>query len=160
MVKITDRSGRVIECQDATEAIAMLQYLHNEDLKASDKTSVPFAELASFVLVGDKNQALYWNRENFWKFIDALGETQKLLLSHLVQHRKMSDEEMRKNVGVKTNLELGGILSGVSKQAGAHNIPARAVYTIENETQGGETKKSYVIAYDFLRIASEMNWPS
>ena len=159
MVKITDRGGRVIECQDAAEAITILRHLDAEDRKAPNKTAVSVAEIASMLLLGDKKHTPYWDRENFWKFVDALGDTQRQLVGLLVQKRKMTDDEMRKAAKVSSNLELGGILSGISKQAGAQNIPARAVYTIENEPQGGETKKSYVIAVDFLKIALEMNWP-
>jgi hypothetical protein len=54
---------------------------------------------------------------------------------------------------------LAGVLSGISKQAGANNISARSVFNIENESKSGEVTKTYVVSLDFLRIANEMNWP-
>jgi len=77
----------------------------------------------------------------------------------LVRKGKASDAELRKAADVRSNLELGGILTAVSKQAAATNVPARAVFTIETETASGENKKTYAIAMEFLRMASEMNWP-
>ncbi len=159
MIKITDKSGRLIECQDADEANKILDHLGIEDRRELEKSRTSFADVLSRFLRGDLMQAGYWNRENFWKFIDSLGEPQRQLLTQLVQRCKISDEEVREILGINTNIELGGILSGVSKKAAALNIPARAVYVIENESKSGETTKSYVVAIGFLKIAIEMNWP-
>jgi hypothetical protein len=159
MIKITETSGRLIECQDADEANKVLDHLRIEDRRELEKSRTSFADVLSRFFLGDLMQAGYWNRENFWKFIDSVGEPQRQLLTQLVQRYKISDEEIRKDIGIKTNLELGGILSGISKQAGALNIPARAVFVIENESQSGETTKSYAVAIGFLKIAIEMNWP-
>ena len=39
------------------------------------------------------------------------------------------------------------------------NLPARAVFTIENESKSGETKKTYVVSNHFLETATENNCP-
>jgi hypothetical protein len=158
MVEIRDKDGNYIKCENADEAIAVLRHLRNEYRKANDNSNMPVKEVLSHLFLGP-GQTQYWTRENFHQFIDVLGETQKEVLSRLVERRKISDGELRKIAGVRTYLELGGILSGISKQAGNQNIPARAVYTIENEAQGGETSKSYVVANEFLKMAIDMNWP-
>ena len=71
----------------------------------------------------------------------------------------VSAEELRKVLKLDGNQALAGVLSGISKQAGSLNIPARSVYTVEDERRSGELHKTYVAANDFLRIANDMNWP-
>jgi CRP-like cAMP-binding protein len=101
----------------------------------------------------------HWTRESFWEFVEAVGEPQQRILKMLVKQHRATDEQLRKALKVDSNQQLAGILSGISKQAGAQNVPARAVYTIENESSAGNVTKTYVVAIDFLRIATEMNWP-
>jgi len=161
VIRIRDKRGRVIECSDAKEAITVLEYLEREEQKVI-RRRIPGAEGvlgAIAAMVGGTEETSFWKPDTFWKFIEALGKPQKRVLGLLVQKRRVSDDEIRKALGLDTNLELGGVLSGVSKQAASHNIPARAVFIIENEMKGGETTKTYVVALDFLRIATEMNWP-
>ena len=152
----------MIECTDANEAIAVLEHLEREEQEVI-RRGMPGANEGILEVIaamfGGREETSFWKRDTFWKFIEALGKPQKQVLGLLVQKRRMSDDEIRKALGLDTNLELGGVLSGVSKQAASHNIPARAVFTIENEMKGGETTKTYVVALDFLRIATEMNWP-
>jgi hypothetical protein len=107
----------------------------------------------------EKRERNPWNGDLFWKFIESLGDSQKLILSKLILKRSLKDKELRNLVGVKDNKQLAGVMSGISKQAAAHNIPARAVFKIENESKAGEVTKTYVVSLDFLRIANEMNWP-
>jgi hypothetical protein len=149
MIKII-ANGRQLECTTTEEAIAILNHLDAIGRKS------PLAVLVEMFGVSETS---HWTRESFWKFIENVGEQQQSILSLLVQKRKASAEEMRKILNVDSNQKLAGILSGISKRAGAQNIPARAVYTIENESKNGEMTKTYVAAMDFLRIATEMNWP-
>ena len=66
---------------------------------------------------------------------------------------------LREAVGVSANQQLAGVLSGVSKQAAALDLSARAVFTIENESKSGETTKTYVVSKHFLATANTCNWP-
>jgi hypothetical protein len=99
-----------------------------------------------------------WNNRLFWKFVDSLGERQKEVLQVLRSTSKISDADLRKALGVQSNQQLAGILSGISKQAAALDIPARSVYKIENEFKSGETQKFYKIAGEFRWIATRNNW--
>jgi hypothetical protein len=156
MIKIHDKHGYVIECSNAKEAIAVLQHLQRESQNAFRPPALKaLAALSSFA---SGEESTSWTDDAFWQFIEALGEMQKRILALLVEKRRMTDNDLRKVLKIETNLELGGILSGVSKQASSHGIPARAVFTIENESKGGETTKTYVVNTGFLRIATAMNW--
>jgi hypothetical protein len=155
MIKIYDKHGHKIECSDAKEAIAVLEYLQRQRKNTLPPAFKGLAALSSFAS-GEESSA--WTHDAFWKFIEALGDMQKRILALLVEKRRMTDHDLRNALKIGTNLELGGILSGISKQAFSHGIPARAVFTIENESKGGEITKTYVVATSFLHIAIEMNW--
>lgn len=100
-----------------------------------------------------------WTHKTFSEFTGSIGPAQLTALSLLVKHEKVSDADLRKAVGVETNQQLAGVLSGLSKQAAAHNLPAREVFTIQNESKSGVTTKHYVIARHLLEIARANNWP-
>ena len=72
---------------------------------------------------------------------------------------RATDAALRQAVGVASNKQLAGILSGLSKQAAACHLSAREVFTIENESKAGETSKTYAIARHFRAMATANNWP-
>jgi hypothetical protein len=148
----------VASCDTADEANAVVQKIFSEENKLGSSRSKSPIEIALRSLMGSEEKSP-WTREGFWKFLDNLGDAQKRVLALLVRKGKATDVELRKAADVRSNLELGGILTAVSKQAAAINVPARAVFTIETETASGENKKTYAVATEFLRMASDMNWP-
>jgi hypothetical protein len=147
------------ECDTADEAAELLKRLQVEEEKKLRRAQrSPMANLIADLAGWDETHTSPWNRTSFWTFLESLGEPQKRVLTLLVQKRRVTDEELREVLQVESNMQLAGILSGISKQAGAHNLPARAIFTIENERKSGQVTKTYVVALDFLRIATEMNW--
>jgi len=80
-------------------------------------------------------------------------------LGILVNRNRATAEELGTALNIDSNQGLAGVLSGISKKAGAMNIAARAVYTVEDERKGGILTKTYAVALDFQRMAGEMNWP-
>ena len=163
MIKITYK-GKVIECSNAAETIEVLRYIDAEDKKKLvHQVKSPIAEIleaATFATSAISTTVESpWTRELFWKFIESLGDSQQKVLGLLVAKHKVADEELRKALKLDGNQALAGVLSGISKQAGILNISARSVYTVENERKAGALSKTYVAANEFMRIASEMNWP-
>jgi hypothetical protein len=102
---------------------------------------------------------LRWTPEVFLRFVERLGKPQQTALSLLVTRRHLTDDELRKALNVPDNQTLAGILSGISKQAISLNIPFRAVYTFQNFRNAGKRRSTYAITDNFLKIATEMNWP-
>jgi len=100
-----------------------------------------------------------WTREVFLNFIDRLGSPQQAALAALVTRRRMTDEELRKELKVPGNQALAGVLSGISKQAAALGINARAIFGFENLRNAGKRRSTYHVADKFLQIARDMNWP-
>lgn len=104
--------------------------------------------------------AKLWTAELFNRFINRLAEPQRAALSFLVTRRTVTDEEFRKELGLSSNQALAGTLSGISKQAAALNIPARAVFALENIRYSGKRKNRYTAAEKLVRICSKLGWPN
>jgi hypothetical protein len=94
-----------------------------------------------------------WTPEAFRTFMEHLGEPQKVALSALCERGKATDGFLREAVGVSDNQALGGVLSGVSKQAIALGIPARAVFKCENYRNAGKRRSLYYMHDGFRQIA-------
>ncbi len=154
------RYGRIeVECATEEEATHVFQQMLAEDEKRRLRNRSVLEVAIASVISNDKSDAASWTGELFWKFIDSLGDTQKRVLSALVLKRSLSDKELRQLLKLDDNKQLAGVLSGISKQAAAHNVCARSVFRIENESKSGEIAKTYAVSLDFLRLANEMNWP-
>lgn len=160
MIKIRHK-GAEIECETVEEAAELLKRLLAEEQKTIIRKTTETGLAHLFDLDGGKPEISCWTRETFWKFIESLGEPQTSILEALAERKgKVSDEELREICEVQSNQQLAGILSGISKQASAVNVPARSVYSIETELKASGYCKFYSIAPDFLNMAKEMNWPA
>jgi len=152
--RIKDRR-REIDCTTADEFRDAIRILNEEEERLRQQGQTPLHRLAGNLLGAGR----LWDGQLFWKFVDNLGEAQKKVLGSLVRRNRMTDEELRIILRLDSNQQLAGVLSGISKQAAALNISAREVYTIDKEFESREVTKTYVIAADFLKIATDMNWP-
>ena len=152
MFKIT-RGAITITCETSDE-------LHDavDAFRRSVGERPTVAEVVARSLGGmpDKNP---WTPRVFSEFVQAIGSSQTRVLAWLVRHTRATDATLRQVVGVESNKQLAGILSGLSKQAAASHLSAREVFTIENESKAGETTKTYVIARHFWDMATANNWP-
>jgi len=158
MIKFRYR-GIEVECSTEAEAKSMLANLAERDEKQRLKNRSLLEKAIASVAGTAKPKPRPWSSDLFWKFVGSLGDPQKLVLSALINKRSLTDKELRHLLNLDNNKQLAGIMSGISKQAAAHGMPARAVYKIENESNSGEVTKTYVTSLDFLRISNEMNWP-
>ena len=100
-----------------------------------------------------------WTPDKFVRFIDRLGTPQQTALAALVRRHHVTDEELRKVVKVSDNQALAGVLSGISKQAAALDVPARAIFSFENFRNAGKRRSTYSVSDKFSKIAADMHWP-
>jgi hypothetical protein len=119
---------------------------------AGIRTGNVFEELAEMV----KNP---WTPGIFMDYIERLGPRQRTALAFLVDRRQVTDAELRAELDVSNNQKLAGILSGISKQAAAINIPARTIFRFQNLRTSEGRRNTYSIAENFLETALEMSWP-
>lgn len=155
MVKITYHD-KLIECSDASEAIDVLKFIERREQEARVRNIVYKARSEA---EANEKFGYLWTARSFREFVDSLGESQTRVLGLLVRQHKVFDDELRKALKLDSNQQLAGVLSGISKQAAALNIPARSIFLIENESKSGETTKAYTAAGEFRSIAGKNNWP-
>jgi hypothetical protein len=153
VIRIKQPDGVIIECDTPEEMAEALRHLSEErnDLAAFQRKSVE--------LPYGTHRSHLWRAKTFQQFVDALGNDQKLVLAYLVKHPRATDNELRGLLKIESNKQLAGVLSGLSKRASTLNIPARSIFTIENERKAGKVEKTYVIAENLFLTAHEMNWP-
>ena len=160
MYKIQHGTITVI-CDSQAEFEHAMGYIR-KDLDAQPKAQYPRAvakaieDVMGIQGLVDRNP---WTNQVFFEFLAAVGDLQRRVLALLVQQTRATDSQLREAVGVSANQQLAGVLSGVSKQAAAFDLSARAVFTIENESKSGETTKTYVVSKYFLATANTNNWP-
>ena len=136
MIRIK-HGGFEVFCDNASEAAELLRQMDKQN--ATNRTP--------------------WNGLRFANFIDSLGDKQRDLLKLLLSEKRVSAQVLSAFCGVDSNQRLAGVLSGISKQAAAHDIPARAVFGIDNEYTSGKAEKFYVAAQEFIEAAADSNWP-
>jgi hypothetical protein len=146
--------------EEAAKLVALLKQQDAEDAKrrawnrATIEQGGPGA-VAAFI----EEEYGTWTPDVFLRFMARLGPSQKAALVLLVSRRSVTDEELREALKARGNQALAGILSGISKQAAALNIPARSIFGFENLRTAGKRRSTYTVADSFLQISREMNWP-
>jgi hypothetical protein len=143
-----------VTCETAREALELVRLFKEEEERERAASAVPMVR-ASKILAPTNP----WTGQQFWKFVESLGDSQRGVLKLLLKHGRISDDKLRRFLNVESNQQLAGVLSGISKQAAAQDISARAVFTIDNETKSGETTKTYVASHVFTHAAEEYGWP-
>ena len=164
-----EHHGKVFEVETPEQAVLLIDLL---DQKAITRAkNFEYSERLAEVLksrpgfrpssAGNLEPKRVWDAVIFVRFIERLGDVQKLILEFLIIRNTATDQELRTVAGVGDNLALAGVLSGISKQALAQSIPPRAVFWVKNLRSGGNRAGSrYHLAEAFLQIAREMDWPS
>jgi KaiC/GvpD/RAD55 family RecA-like ATPase len=146
--------------QEAADTIALLK--RQEAEAAIDEARSRFSGYQKeheHLLKAYDESKFAWTPDYFRALISRLGEAQKLALSVLVTRCSISDAEMRNALKVPGNQALAGVLSGISKQAAALNIPAWAIFEFENFRVGGKRRSDYLVVDKFRQIAADLNWP-
>ena len=164
-----EHHGKVFEVETPEQAVLLMDLLDRRTIaRAKD---VEYSERVAEVLkshpgsrrptAGDLEPKRVWDAAVFVRFIERLGDVQQLVLEFLIIRNTATDHELRTVAEVENNLALAGVMSGISKQALALNIPPRAVFWVKNLRSGGSRAGSrYHLAEAFLQIAREMDWPS
>jgi hypothetical protein len=157
--------GETFTADTPEEAAQMRALLKQQDMEAERKLAWKRFSLQH----GDPLERIHamveldaetpWTPDTFVRFVDRLGAPQQAALAELVRRHHVTDEELRKVVKVADNQALAGVLSGISKQAAALDIPARAIFSFENFRNAGKRRSTYAVSDKFVRIAADMNWP-
>jgi hypothetical protein len=169
-----EHNGSFITVDTPAEAAELLEILRMKEAlaeaKAKEAQAKAFIERKQSRFQADmkmfdhklgayKEENFAWTPDYFTALIDRLGKPQLLALALLVTKKSLADEELRNALNVSGNQALAGVLSGISKQAVALYIPARAIFDFENSRAGGKRRSDYLVTDEFRQIATQMNWP-
>jgi hypothetical protein len=156
--------GKAITVDTPREAAELLEMLKQQDAEDAKKRAWgraavewggPGTGMEAFIV----EEFGAWAPGLFLAFIERLGGPQRKALAFLTERGSATDEELREALGARGNQALAGILSGISKQAAALDIPARDIFRFENRRTAGKRHSTYAVADKFLRIARDMSWP-
>jgi hypothetical protein len=171
MIRI-ERKGVIYTCDTVEEAERLGKLLEGKseglqggcvDLEASAdpvadepaEGGLVFDLEASADPVADEPAEFAWTPEICWRFYKRLGEPQQKLLHILVEQDYVSDEFLREQLGITTNQQLAGLLSGISKQALAIGIPPRKIFKIESIRRVGSRQSLYFVDHQLAAIAKQ-----
>lgn len=135
------------EADTAEEAIALREKLEFSKRFPPD----PHKEM-------DK-QEKFWTPDRFTTVIDNVGELQHRLLTEIHRKPGLPSEDLRRNLGLDSEVALAGVISGLSKQLKQLEIEPSQVFRI-TVTWAGKKKQRFFILNDFFAGAGiELNWP-
>lgn len=104
-----------------------------------------------------------WTKEEFEKFTGRIRYPQRQVLAKLLEYGTtawLEDWKLRDVVGLTTNRELAGTLSGISKVALMFGIDPRRVFIQTNIYKHSKPQRVYQITSGFLQAAAKHEWPS
>jgi hypothetical protein len=145
---------------EVAQTLALLEKRESEKHQARIQAMLKEGQTKELHEYLKEGPASPWTPELFVSFIDRLGKVQREALALLVLFNHVSDEELRACIKVTGNQALGGILSGISKQAAALGIEARHVFSFENFRNADRRRSTYTVSPGFRDLAGRMNWPN
>ncbi len=95
------------------------------------------------------------------KFIGSTGELGQAFIKYLLKQPRMliPSSEITKALKLKKEIELAGVLSGLSKQLKKLNLRPHQLYFVDVSWDGKEKERSLAIDAGFEVAATEMGWP-
>jgi hypothetical protein len=101
----------------------------------------------------------FWTPDRFMDAIEGVGEMQQKLLSEIHRKPSITSDELVIALGLKSEVALAGVLSGLSKQLKKLGIEPKNVFTIKVDWTGRSKVRSFVLDDFFVGAGMEHNWP-
>jgi hypothetical protein len=99
-----------------------------------------------------------WTEERFWAVINGIGREQTRMLIALFHGAKLSAEQLAKAIGIKSQVALGGILSGLSKQLEVVKVRPSEVFLVETYWRGKKKTRWFRLTEGFEEFAKTRLW--
>ena len=100
-----------------------------------------------------------WTPDVFWEFIHSVGPQQRQVIEILLENFSANSSELAKQLGLDTELALGGVISGLSKQLKRFELKPMDLYAVHTDWSGGDRVRSFFIQRSFKLAAEEVGWP-
>ena len=100
-----------------------------------------------------------WTPDVFWDFVHSVGTQQRTVIETLLQRESVSSSELTKRLELESELALGGIISGLSKQLKRFELKPMDLYAVHTDWSGGERIRRFFVQRSFKLAAEEVGWP-
>ena len=102
-----------------------------------------------------------WTPDVFTDFVESTGELGQAFIKYLLKQPGMliPSSEITKALKLRKEIELAGVLSGLSKQLKKLNLRPHQLYFVDVSWEGKEKERSFDIDRGFEVAATEMGWP-
>ncbi len=112
-----------------------------------------------FDLDGPKNAPHVWTADLAMDLLNNLGELQKKFLGALSNGANLSSRSLVETIGIKTEIALAGVISGLSKQLRKMSINSASLYSVEVVWKGKGKTRFFKLSSDFRNTLVELGWP-
>jgi hypothetical protein len=140
--------GKRWKADTPEEAIRLRHQLEIDTMREKQKTS----DWEEFL-------ARPWTPEVFNTFLDSIGEQQKAAVLFMAEHVGISSAELAERLKLESEISLGGVISGLSKQLKAMDLEPDNLYTVKTSWNGKKKERFFFLRESFLQAAEEAEWP-
>jgi len=101
----------------------------------------------------------FWTPDRFMDVIEGIGELQQKLLLEIHRKPGITSDELVTALGMKSEVALAGVLSGLSKQLKKLGIEPNNLFAIRVDWTGKSKTRSFLLDDFFISAGVEQNWP-
>lgn len=135
------------------EAASLVKLLREMDRKEGIYSDDDYGE------DGDPVYKKVWDLDMFMELMRGLGDLQKDFLESLFAKYQVPSAEIRKELGIDSEVALAGVLSGLSKQLKVMNLSSRDLYSVDVKWDGKQKRRLFTLSPDFTNAAIDAGWP-
>jgi hypothetical protein len=104
-------------------------------------------------------QASVWDLGKVTDVLNALGKLQQQLLFRVYEIHEAKSWDLVVALGLKSEVALAGVLSGLSKQVKEHGIEMNDILRIDVNWHGKVKERHFSLNIDFETAAESVGWP-
>lgn len=143
--------GKKWRADTPEEAVRLRQQLEMEDEKEAEFSPFGDADLIRSESV--------WTPDVFWEFVHGMGPQQSEVVKALLEKDSVSSTELADRLKLDSELALGGVISGLSKQLRRFELKPMDLYAVNTDWTGGERTRRFFVQRSFKLAAEEVGWP-
>jgi hypothetical protein len=101
----------------------------------------------------------YWTADRFMGVIESVGKLQAKMLVAIRRQPGITSAELVTALGMKSEVALAGVISGLSKQLKKLEIDPNDVFLIKVDWSGKSKTRSFILDDFFIGAGIQHNWP-
>jgi len=141
-----EHNGTTYQADTAAEAAALQRQLKQYD--------------ALYDSYQDESARKVWTADLAMDLLNGVGELQKKMLAELAAYgARVKSSTLVEKMGIKTEVALAGVVSGLSKQLRKMSINPTSLYHVDVAWKGKDKERFFVLSSDFRDALTELGWP-